>query len=109
MTCTALALCATLDISGTTITFGPTDHPVAVAEVWMFNQNNNTQFDERNYVMTYEGLTIQIQFDWDRGRHGEDAMIVTPPVGYICEPINCEAVVTESFSGVIYIVPFMGV
>lgn len=108
MTCTVAALCAMLDISGTTITFGPTDHPVAVAEIWMHNKNTNSEHDEKIFVMSYDDLVIEIEFDWGRGRFGEDAMIVTPPLGYTCEPVNCEAVVLESFSGVVYLLPYAG-
>lgn len=106
--CTTLAVCALLDISGTHVTLGPTDHSFAYAEVWLHNEASNSASDEATHVMLYDGLSVSVTFDWERGLYGEDAIIVTPPDGYVCEPINCEAIVMETFSGVIYLVPFMG-
>lgn len=108
MTCAAATICALLDVSGTTITLGPTDHPQAVAEVIIRNAMTNGPWDTREYTMTHDGLTIGLAFVWEAGPFGADQITVTPPDGFICDPLDCTATVDELFSGVVYILPFQG-
>ena len=108
MTCTTLAVCALLDISGTHVTLGPTDHPIAHAEIVMRNALTNSAADKGVYELTYDGISVSVLFDWQRGPNGADALIVTPPDGYTCEPANCEIVVHETYTGTLYLIPYLG-
>lgn len=108
MTCTAAAICALLDISGTHVTLGPTDHPRAVAEVVMRNSLTNGPHDNGTHAMAWDGLTVWVRFDWDAGHFGADRLTVTPPDGMICEPMDCAMTVDEMGQGVVYILEWEG-
>lgn len=107
MTC-PLALCAMLDISGTTVTLRPTEHPQAQAEIVMRNAMMNDQHDNADHVLTMGDLVVGVSFRWDYGDYGTDAVLVTPPDGMICDPRDCVLEVQEGHTGVLYLMPYLG-
>lgn len=107
MTC-ALTLCAMLDISGTTVTLRPTEHPQAQAEIVMRNAMMNSRHDNAEHVLTMGDLVVPVSFRWDFGDYGSDALLVTPPDGMICIPSDCVLEVQEGQTGVLYLMPWEG-
>lgn len=108
MTCKALVVCALLDISGTTVTMGPTERPDAQAEIVMRNAMMNDQHDNSEHVLMMGDLIVAAEFAWDYGAYGSDALIVTPPDGMICDPGHCVLEVQEGQTGVLYLLPWEG-
>lgn len=96
-----------LDISGTAVTLQPTEHPKAIAEIVMDNQMNNGPLDEKNYMLSLDGLDVWVAFDWDRDE-GSDALLVSPPDGVLCIPADCVLMVPEDKSGVLYLYEWDG-
>jgi hypothetical protein len=88
-----------LDLSGTIITLQPSPDPGAVAEVVMENVELNDSMDNGTYPLAMPGLAVDVEFKWQADAYGSDAVIVTPPDGFVCIPENCTATVPEGMRG----------
>jgi hypothetical protein len=88
-----------LDLSGTIITLQPSPDPAAVAEVVMDNVDLNDSRDNGTYPLSMPGLTVEVEFIWQHDASGDDAVVVLPPDGITCLPVDCTAVVPEGKRG----------
>ena len=88
-----------LDLSGTIITLQPSPAPSAVAEVVMENVDANHSGHNGFYPLSMPGLTVEVEFIWQYTGGGDDAVVVTPPDGFVCIPEDCTAVVPEGQRG----------
>lgn len=79
-----------------------------VAKVTMNNWSANGPKDDQTYLLSMPGLTVEIEFVWDHGEIGEDRLTVIPPDGMICEPVSCEMLVPEGSTGVVMLLPWVG-
>ena len=70
------------------------------------NDPVNGAHDNGDYALSVGGLTIALRFVWNINGD-DDAIIVTPPAGYVCEPA-CDLTVREGQSGSILIHPLLG-
>ena len=98
----------TVNLLGTTITLQDSARPAAVAEIRVYNTPNNGAYHDGTYPMSHNGLSLTAQFIWNfEGRN--DAVIVTPPDGYSCDPVDCMLSLPESTGGTIYLFSLEGV
>jgi hypothetical protein len=97
-----------LDISGTLVELHPPSDPAAMAEVVMLNIELNGAHDNGHYELHLDGLTVGLEFQWQAGAFGEDAIVVTPPEGVFCEPVDCRIVVPEGQRGTVLLFDFVG-
>lgn len=103
-----MILALLLDLSGTIITLQPTEHPTAIAEVVMENNQVNGPHDEIVAELDLDGLKVWVSFDWDSGLDGEDAIAVSPPDGILCDPSDCVLQVREGETGTLYLYEWSG-
>lgn len=82
------------------------DEPGAVAEVEFKNEMVNSAFDDGDYALTWDGVTVIVRFQYNADAYGSDRIIITPPAGYACWP-DCDVIVPERFSKIIIIFPGM--
>lgn len=101
-------LSALLEISGTTITALPSTDPTVIAEVEIKNVASNTEKDNGVYPMAFEEIVFEVEFAYNDGEFGADRITINPPLGIICEPADCSALVLESFEGVILLKEYSG-
>jgi hypothetical protein len=97
-----------MNLSGTIIALLYATTPPAEYEVQIHNNMSNGPHDDGVYTLHLDGVDVPFRFHWEYGPDGEDAVIVDPPPGYICDPIDCTAVVPELGRGVVYLIPYMG-
>jgi hypothetical protein len=70
----------------TSVRIQPTEEPGAVAEIIFDNVEMNNAGDEGGYVVTLDGITVQIAFGFNVAPGGQDSITVTPPAGFIAVP-----------------------
>ena len=97
-----------LDISGSTVTLEPSADPQAFADVVFHNQLSNGPRDTGEYTLSQDGITIGVAFTWDRNFVGMDQIVVTPPAGMTCIPVDCTATVVEGQTGRVTLLPWQG-
>lgn len=84
-----------LDLGGTLITLQPPADPKALADVLFQNFAVNSELHNGTYPLTGEGLTVEVEFEWDAGDIGEDKITVYPPAGVTCVPKSCSITIME--------------
>lgn len=99
---------AALSLSGTIIDIAPTDDQGAVAEVTIANAERNGPQDDGTYTLPFADGLISVVFTWDAGLDGDDRIVVLPPAGFTCLPVDCTAVVPENGNGRVLILPYIG-
>ena len=97
-----------LNLSGTLIDLRPTARVEAEAEIVIENRMSNGPADNGHYGLTLGDLTADVEFIWDFGAEGEDAIRVTPPDGMICRPASCELIVPEGATDTLFLIPWSG-
>jgi hypothetical protein len=97
-----------LSLSGTIIDIAPTNEAGAVAEVTIHNLEMNGPHDDGSYVLPFADGLIGVNFTWDGGIDGADMILVIPPAGFTCLPVDCMAVVPENGNGRVLILPYIG-
>jgi len=90
-------------LRGTTVTLQASPRHGAAAEIVLDNREVNSGSDEATFTLTLDGLTVGVAFDWDQGADGADAVLVTPPEGYMCYPASCVLSVAERHVGTLWI------
>jgi hypothetical protein len=96
------------DLSGSTITLQHTQRPGAEAEVHFDNLMRNGMQDEIGFDLTLNGLSVMVHFDWNV-TGDDDAILVTPPEGYTCEPVDCKLTLSEGDKGTLWLFSIEGV
>ena len=97
-----------LTISGSTVTLEPSADPAAIADVVFVNDLSNDGSDTGDYILSQDGLQIGVAFVWNANFIGADQIIVTPPVGMTCRPVNCSVTVIEGTTGRVTLLPYQG-
>lgn len=103
-----LTLALLLDLSGTIIELRPSETPRAEAEVVMRNLPLNGPHDNGVYTLSLGELVVGVEFVWEFGPEGEDGLLVIPPDGMICEPLDCIMSPAEGFEGKVTLFPWEG-
>lgn len=98
---------ATIAIMGSLVTLGPAEPP-ADARVTFFNHESNSEADERDYPMHWDGIDITARFNFNVDAYGADQVVITPPLGWTCEPVDCTATVLEGFTAEIQLFAWKG-
>lgn len=99
---------ATLDLAGTLVTLQDSAHPTAFAEIVMQNEPVNGAGDNGEHILILRDFPVVVEFVWNRGPAGEDAIIVTPPDGVICDPGTCVLELPENETGTLYLFRWEG-
>jgi hypothetical protein len=73
-----------------------------VAEVQFDNRPQNGQLDEIDFDLTLNGLSVVVAFDWNVVAD-DDAIMVTPPEGYTCDPVDCTLTLSEGARGTLWL------
>lgn len=97
-----------LDISGSKVTMEPPADPSAFADVVFYNDLSNGPTDTGAYILQDFGVVIGIKFTWDASFIGADQIIVTPPMGMTCIPVDCTVTVIEGQTGRVALFEFVG-
>lgn len=99
-----------VNLSGSTAVLRPTLHPGAIAEMVFDNQTTNDRDDVKSYRAVLGDLVIPFNFEWQTGRAMvDDAIVLHPPEGVNCLPVDCRMQVKEHASGVLYLFRGQGV
>lgn len=88
-----------LDISGSTVTLEPSADPAAFADVVFVNDLSNGPTDTGTYTLVQDGITVGVAFTWDANFIGMDQVVITPPLGITCLPVECMVTVIEGQTG----------
>ena len=96
-----------LSISGTIVDLQPAEAP-AVAVVTMANVSLNGPLDDAIYPLAMPGLIIEVRFTWEHDETGADSLLVMPPDGMICDPLDCLMVVQEGQHGRVLLIEWIG-
>lgn len=88
-----------LDISGSTVTLEPSADPAAFADVVFVNDLSNGPTDTGSYTLVQDGITVDVAFTWDANFIGMDQVVITPPLGMTCLPVECMVTVIEGQTG----------
>lgn len=99
---------AELFISGSLVILGPTEYPNAIAQVEFRNQNTNSNYDQRDYALSNDEVDLIVTFDYNVDKSGQDSVLVTPPIGWTCLPLDCRLTLMEGYSDFIYLFPWEG-
>ena len=78
--------------------------PDAFATVTFRNANVHSQ--DETFSLTYEGIRVMFQFDWQNMGTQDERLTVEPPPGYVAIPY--EIVVPENETGVVHIYKWEG-
>lgn len=103
-----LVLSMLLDLSGSLIVMQDTTNPLADAEIVFENVDRNGAHENGEYVVEHDGKSAIVEFRWNYDGFGEDAILVTPPDGMICDPIDCILSVPEGTTRTLYLIPWAG-
>lgn len=96
----------TISISGTKVTIREGDSPV-VAIITQWNSPSNMPGDNGPIVLTLPHLRVNATFIYGDGLVADD-LIVTPPDGTYCDPVDCVLRVEEEDSGVLRLMEWVG-
>lgn len=95
-----------MTVTGSTITLQDTARAGAVAEVIFDNRMMNGPPDNGDYTLHHRDMTATFAFKWTGG---DDTIIITPPDGTVCLPVDCAMTVIEGGVGTLYLFSAEGV
>lgn len=96
----------TISIGGTLVTMAEGASPV-VAQITMQNLPVNAPHDNGPVVLTIPHLTVDAVFSYGDGLVADD-LIVTPPDGTYCDPVDCVLRVEEGDTGTLRLMEWVG-
>jgi hypothetical protein len=96
-------------MAGTTVSLAPSAAPGEMAVVTFENRHVNDGGDTGTYVLSMEGLIVEVDFTWDADPLlGSDRITVRPPDGVLCLPESCAVTVIEGFTGTVILYDWRG-
>lgn len=103
----------TLMIAGSMVIMGPVEIPEtapenAVAQIIFENTSTNSELDNKEHLLSLEGFDVFVRFHFNSGVGGADSIIVTPPIGWTCDPVDCRLELLEGYSGIMFLMPWEG-